>query len=125
MVSYSSSPPAALKTDRWFYGVFQSAPDLIRWLAELSPDLNASLGAVPLELDRHYRFSAPELKAGSHRLDGVLWPIGSEPGTAGLPVVFLEVQMRADIGFHHRLAAQSYRFLQLHHRIEHWRRCSG
>ncbi len=22
-----------LNTDRWFYGVFQSAPDLIRWLA--------------------------------------------------------------------------------------------
>jgi predicted transposase YdaD len=110
-----------LNTDRWFYGVFQSAPDLIRWLAEPSPDLNASLGAVPLELDRQYRFSAPELKAGSHRLDGVLWPLGSETGSEELPVVLLEVQMRADIGFHHRLAAQTYRFLQLHHRIEHWR----
>ncbi len=57
---------------------------------------------------RQYRFSAPELKAGSHRLDGVLWPLGSESGSAELPVVFLEVQMRADPGFHHRLA-------------EHWR----
>ncbi|MEY4807360.1 MAG: hypothetical protein RLZZ206_1749 [Cyanobacteriota bacterium] len=111
----------ALNTDRWFYGVFQSAPDLIRWLAEPSPDLNASLGVVPLELDRQYRFSAPELKAGSHRLDGVLWPIGSETGSEELPVVLLEVQMRADTGFHHRLAAQTYRFLQLHPRIEHWR----
>jgi predicted transposase YdaD len=110
-----------LNTDRWFYGVFQSAPDLIRWLVEPSPDLNASLGAVPLELDRQYRFSAPELKAGSHRLDGVLWPIGSETGSEELPVVLLEVQMRADTGFHHRLAAQTYRFLQLHPRIEHWR----
>jgi hypothetical protein len=36
-------------------------------------------------------------------------------------VVLLEVQMRADIGFHHRLAAQPYRFLQLHPRIEYWR----
>jgi predicted transposase YdaD len=110
-----------LNTDRWFYGVFQSAPDLIRWLAEPSPDLNASLGAVPLELDRQYRFSAPERKAGSHRLDGVLWPIGSDTGSAELPVVLLEVQMRADPGFHHRLAAQTYRFLQLHPRVEHWR----
>jgi predicted transposase YdaD len=110
-----------LNTDRWFYGVFQSAPDLIRWLAEPSPGLDASLGAVPLELDRQYRFSAPELKAGSHRLDGVLWPLGSETGSEELPVVLLEVQMRADIGFHHRLAAQTYRFLQLHPRIEHWR----
>jgi predicted transposase YdaD len=117
----SPAPLPALNTDRWFYGVFQSAPDLIRWLAEPSPDLNASLGAVPLELDRQYRFSAPELKAGSHRLDGVLWPLGSETGSEELPVVLLEVQMRADIGFHHRLAAQTYRFLQLHHRIEHWR----
>ena len=94
----------ALNTDRWFYGVFQSAPDLIRWLVA-SPS-----GAVPTELDRQYRFSAPEIKAGSHRLDGVLWPIGSETGSEELPVVLLEVQMRADIGFHHRLAAQSYRF---------------
>ena len=117
----AAPPPPALNTDRWFYGVFQSAPDLIRWLAEPSPGLDASLGAVPLELDRQYRFSAPELKAGSHRLDGVLWPLGSETGSEELPVVLLEVQMRADIGFHHRLAAQTYRFLQLHPRIEHWR----
>jgi predicted transposase YdaD len=100
--------------------VFQSAPDLIRWLAA-SPDGNGPGGAVPTELDRQYRFSAPELKAGSHRLDGVLWPLGSESGSAELPVVFLEVQMRADPGFHHRLAAQTFRFLQLHPRIEHWR----
>jgi predicted transposase YdaD len=109
-----------LNTDRWFYGVFQSAPDLIRWLAA-APDGTRPSGAVPTELDRQYRFSAPELKAGSHRLDGVLWPLGSETGSEELPVVFLEVQMRADPGFHHRLAAQTYRFLQLHPRIEHWR----
>jgi predicted transposase YdaD len=36
-------------------------------------------------------------------------------------VVLLEVQMRADPGFHHRLAAQTFRFLQLHPAIEHWR----
>ena len=57
----SAAHHPALNTDRWFYGVFQSAPDLIRWLADPSPDLNASLGAVPLVLDRQYRFSAPEL----------------------------------------------------------------
>ena len=45
-----------LNTDRWFYAVFQSAPDLIRWL------LGAPDAAVPSELDRLYRFSAPELK---------------------------------------------------------------
>jgi predicted transposase YdaD len=109
-----------LNTDRWFYGVFQSAPDLIRWLVA-SPNGAMPSGAVPTELDMQYRFSAPDLKAGSHRLDGVLWPIGSETGSEDLPVVLLEVQMRADIGFHHRLAAQTYRFLQLHPRIQHWR----
>ena len=29
--------------------------------------------------------------------------------------------MRADPGFHHRLAAQTFRFLQLHPAVEHWR----
>ena len=48
--------------------VFQSAPDLIRWLVKPSPGLESSHGAIPLELDRQYRFSAPEIKAGSHRL---------------------------------------------------------
>ena len=111
---------APLNTDRWFYGVFQSAPDLIRWLA--GPD-DRSLAdqSVPTDLDRQYRFLAPELKAGSHRLDGVLWPLASDAGTPELPVVLLEVQMRTDPGFHHRLAAQTFRFLQLHSAIEHWR----
>jgi predicted transposase YdaD len=109
-----------LNTDRWFYGVFQSAPDLIRWLA--GPD-DRSLAdqPVPTDLDRQYRFLAPELKAGSHRLDGVLWPLASDAGTPELPVVLLEVQMRTDPGFHHRLAAQTFRFLQLHPTVEHWR----
>ena len=109
-----------MNTDRWFYGVFQSAPDLIRWLA--GPD-DRSLAdqPVPTDLDRQYRFLAPELKAGSHRLDGVLWPLGTDSGTPELPVVLLEVQMRTDPGFHHRLAAQTFRFLQLHPAVEHWR----
>jgi hypothetical protein len=35
-----------LTTDRWFSGVFQSAPDLIRWLAA-SPDGLLPDGTVP------------------------------------------------------------------------------
>ena len=35
-------------------------------------------------------------------------------------MVLLEVQMHPDPGFHHRLAAQTYRFLQQHPRVEHW-----
>jgi len=63
-----------LNTDRWYYGVFQSAPDLIRWLAGQG-DGSLADQPVPTEHDRHYRFSTPEIKSGSHRLDGVLWPL--------------------------------------------------
>jgi predicted transposase YdaD len=96
-----------LNTDRWYYRVFQSAPDLIRALLPGSDPAATGLGLDPSEPgDRLYRFEALELKELSHRLDGVLWP--------------REVQMHPDPGFHHRLAAQTYRFLQLHPRVEHW-----
>lgn len=35
-------------------------------------------------------------------------------------MVLLEVQMHPDSGFHHRLAAQTYRFLQQQPQVEHW-----
>ena len=35
-------------------------------------------------------------------------------------MVLLEVQMHPDPGFHHRLAAQTYRFLQQQPQVEHW-----
>ena len=34
-------------------------------------------------------------------------------------MVLLEVQMHSKQGFKHRLGAQSFRFLQLHHKVEH------
>jgi predicted transposase YdaD len=53
----------------------------------------------------------------------VLWPRKStgcaETGSPELPVVLLEVQMHPDPGFQHRLAAQTYRFLQKHPQVEH------
>ena len=114
-----------MNTDRWYYSVFQSAPDLIRSLLPGSAAANAN----PLSLDpaapgdRHYRFQALELKELSHRLDGVLWPREStgcaETGSPEFPVVLLEVQMHPDPGFRHRLAAQSSRFLQKHPHVEH------
>ena len=114
-----------MNTDRWYYRVFQSAPDLIRAL------LPGPGAAVPQDLgldpdepgDRLYRFAALELKELSHRLDGVLWPREStgcgETGSPECPVVLLEVQMHPDPGFHHRLCAQSFRFLQRHPQVEH------
>ena len=59
----------------------------------------------------------------SRRLDGVLWPRQTtgcaETGSPEFPVVLLEVQMHPDSGFQHRLAAQTYRFLQRHPQVEH------
>jgi len=115
-----------LNTDRWYYRVFQSAPDLIR---ELLPGSAASANANALGLDpaapgdRHYRFEALELKELRHRLDGVLWPREctgcAETSSPEFPVVLLEVQMHSDPGFQHRLAAQTCRFLQKHPQVEH------
>ena len=105
----------SVKTDHWFYGLFQSAPDLITLLlpgvaaASLGPDASG---------DSVYRFEAPELKAVNHRLDGALWPRGSESGTPEQPVVLLEVQMQAKAGFKHRLWAQTARFAQLHPHVQ-------
>ena len=107
-----------LKTDHWFYGLFQSVPDLITLLLPGGGRVAPSLGP-DAPGDALYRFEAPELKAVNHRLDGALWPRGSESGTAEQPVVLLEVQMQGKPGFKHRLAAQSFRFLQLHPQVQH------
>ena len=115
-----------MNTDRWYYRVFQSAPDLIRALLPGSgATATNALGLDPNEPgDRLYRYEALEIKELSHRLDGVLWPSQTtgcaETGSPEFPVVLLEVQMHPDPGFHHRLAAQTYRFLQHHPRVEHW-----
>jgi len=114
-----------LNTDRWYYRVFQSAPDLIRALLPGSAATGNTLSLDPSAPgDSLYRFEALELKELSHRLDGVLWPRPTtgcaDTGSPDFPVVLLEVQMHPDPGFHHRLAAQTYRFLQQHSRVEHW-----
>jgi predicted transposase YdaD len=110
-----------LKTDHWFYGLFQSAPDLIALLLPAAGAADAS--AVPslrpdFPGDVLYRFDAPELKAANHRLDGAFWPRSAETGTAEEPVVLLEVQMQGKTGFKHRLFAQTARFLQLHPQVQ-------
>ena len=111
-----------MKTDHWFYGLFQSAPDLVALLLPASGAAGAC--AVPSlgpdsPGDALYRFEAPELKAASHRLDGAFWPRSAEAGTQERPVVLLEVQMHAKPGFKHRLFAQTARFLQLHPQVLH------
>lgn len=111
-----------MKTDHWFYGLFQSAPDLIALLLPAGGAGDAA--AVPLlgpnaPGDALYRFDVPELKAANHRLDGAFWTRAGESGTPERPVVLLELQMHAKLGFKHQLAAQSFRFLQLHPHVQH------
>jgi len=105
-----------LRTDHWFYGLFQSAPDLITLLLPGAPAPSLAADAPG---DVLYRFEAPELKAVNHRLNGALWPRGNERGTPEQPVVLLEVQMQGKPGFKHRLFAQTARFLQLHPQVQH------
>ena len=107
-----------MKTDHWFYGLFQSAPDLIALLLPAAGAAAPSLGPDSPG-DELYRFDAPELKAANHRLDGAFWPRSTEMGTPEQPVVLLEVQMHAKPGFKHRLFAQTARFLQLHPQVQH------
>ncbi len=113
-----------MNTDRWYYRVFQSAPDLIRALLPGGADVSVGLGLDPAEPgDRLYRFEALEQKEVSHRYDGVLWPRDgtgvAARGSAEFPVVLLEVQMQPDPGFQARLAAQSLRFVQRHPQVQH------
>ena len=110
-----------MKTDHWFYGLFQSAPDLIALLLPAAGAAGAS--AVPSlgpdsPGDELYRFEAPELKAANHRLDGAFWPRLGDKGTPEQPVVLLEVQMQGKAGFKHRLWAQTARFAQLHPQVQ-------
>ena len=107
-----------MKTDHWFYGLFQSAPDLIALLLPHGAAEPPSLGP-DAPGDALYRFEAPELKAANHRLDGAFWPRSGDTGTPEQPVVLLEVQMHAKPGFKHRLGAQSFRFLQLNPQVQH------
>lgn len=108
-----------MKTDHWFYGLFQSATDLIALL--LLPEGASGVPALGpgASGDALYRFDAPELKATNHRLDGAFWPRSTEAGTPEQPVVLLEVQMHSKKGFKHRLFAQTARFLQLQPQVLH------
>ena len=87
-----------MASDKLFYFLFQSNPDLIlRWLDDLPADAGG------------YSFSAPVLKEREYRLDGLFSPPPQRPD---LPAVVLEAQMGPDPGFLLRLYAETGRFLQ-------------
>ncbi len=91
-------PPAPFASDKLFYFLFHSNPDLIlHWLQGLSADAGG------------YQFSAPVLKEREYRLDGLFTPPQQRPD---LPAVVLEAQIAPDPGFLIRLYAETARFLQ-------------
>jgi predicted transposase YdaD len=73
-----------MKTDKLFYRIFLSQPDLI---SELLPDIPA---------DCKFEYSAPVVKETEVRLDGLLTPSSDD---LSLPLVFLEAQMQSDVNF--------------------------
>ena len=96
-----------MTSDKLFFSLFQSSPDLIlRWLRDLPADAGG------------YIFSAPVLKEREYRLDGLFSP--PEQRT-DLPAVILEAQMAADPGFLLRLYAETARFLQQESWQRDWR----
>jgi predicted transposase/invertase (TIGR01784 family) len=86
-----------MKTDKLFYRIFLSQPDLI---SELLP------GIPP---DCEFEYSAPVVKEIEVRLDGLLTPSSDD---LSLPLVFFEAQMQSDVDFYGRFFAGIFLYLK-------------
>jgi predicted transposase YdaD len=95
-----------MKTDKLFYRIFLSQPDLI---AELLP------GVPP---DCEFEYSAPVVKEIEVRLDGLLIPSSDD---LSLPLVFLEAQMQTDVNFYGRYFAGIYLYLRQYKANRPWK----
>ena len=92
-----------MKTDKLFYRLFQTQPELA-----------LELVGMPAPLPKGYRHQSLELKETSFRLDGILHP------PAGYPHVFWEAQLQADKDFYARWLASIFLTLR-QERITAWR----
>jgi len=95
-----------MKTDKLFYRIFLSQPDLI---SELVPDIPANC---------EFDYSAPVVKETELRLDGLLTPISDD---LSLPLVFLEAQMQSDDDFYGRFFAGIFLYLRQYKIARPWR----
>ncbi|WP_103667271.1 DUF2887 domain-containing protein [Pseudanabaena sp. BC1403] len=95
-----------MKTDKLFYRIFLSQPDLI---SELVPDIPANC---------EFDYSAPVVKETELRLDGLLTPISDD---LSLPLVFLEAQMQSDADFYSRFFAGIFLYLRQYKVTRPWR----
>jgi predicted transposase/invertase (TIGR01784 family) len=84
-----------VKTDTIFYRLFQSFPQILFELLQISP-----------QLAQNYRFDSVEVKQLSFRLDGVFLP--TVPDT---PIYFVEVQFQADDTFYARFLSEIFLYL--------------
>jgi predicted transposase/invertase (TIGR01784 family) len=85
-----------MKTDKLFYQIFLTQPQLIR---ELIPTIPANC---------EFTYSAPVVKEKELRLDGLLEPVGED---TNLPLIFLEAQMQPDSQFYSRYFASIFLYL--------------
>jgi predicted transposase YdaD len=95
-----------MKTDKLFYRIFLSQPELI---AEL-------LSGIPIGCE--FEYSAPVVKEKEVRLDGLLTPISDD---LTVPLVFLEAQMQPDVGFYGRFFAGLFTYLNQYKVVRPWR----
>jgi predicted transposase YdaD len=86
-----------MKTDKLFYRIFLSQPDLI---SELLPGIPPGC---------EFEYSAPVVKEREVRLDGLLTPVSDD---LSLPLVFLEAQMQSDADFYGRYFGGIYLYLR-------------
>ncbi|MDB9525401.1 DUF2887 domain-containing protein [Oscillatoria sp. CS-180] len=85
-----------MKTDKLYYYLFLSQPSL---LADLLPGLPQNC---------EYEYSAPVIKEGELRLDGLLTPISDD---MKIPIIFVEAQMQTDFRFYGRYFAEIHLYL--------------
>jgi predicted transposase YdaD len=95
-----------MKTDKLFYRIFLSQPELI---AEL-------LSGIPVGCE--FEYSAPVVKEKEVRLDGLLTPKSDDQT---VPLVFLEAQMQNDSGFYGRFFAGLFTYLNQYKVARSWR----
>jgi predicted transposase/invertase (TIGR01784 family) len=95
-----------MKTDKLFYRIFLSQPELI---AEL-------LSGIPVGCE--FDYSAPVVKEKEVRLDGLLTPRSDD---LSVPLVFLEAQMQPDVGFYGRFFAGLFTYLNQYKVVRPWR----
>ena len=94
-----------MKTDTFFYRLFQRLPQLALELLGLNYRGDS------------YRFSSEEIKQTAFRIDGIFTPIA---GTPEQPIIFAEVQYQPDADFYARFISEISLYLHLHKPGRRW-----